>query len=124
MSQTKFQKLDVYKLAEKLADEIWNFVIKWDALPKDTVGKQIIRSADSIGANLAEGDGRGSYQDHRRFIKIARGSLYETKHWLRRAYTRQLLTSTQVETLKPLIDELSPRLNAYLKSIGNTSEKN
>jgi four helix bundle protein len=124
MSQTKFQKLDVYKLAEKLADEIWNIVIKWDALPKDTVGKQIIRSADSIGANLAEGDGRGSYQDHRRFIKIARGSLYETKHWLRRAYTRQLLTSTQVETLKPLIDELSPRLNAYLKSIGNTSEKN
>ena len=124
MSQTNFQKLDVYKLAEKLADEIWNIVIKWDALAKDTVGKQIIRSADSIGANIAEGDGRGSYQDHRRFIKIARGSLYETKHWLRRAYTRQLLTSTQVETLKPIIDELSPRLNAYLKSIGNTSEKN
>ena len=124
MSQTNFQKLDVYKLAEKLADEIWNIVIKLDALAKDTVGKQIIRSADSIGANLAEGDGRGSYQDHRRFIKIARGSLYETKHWLRRAYTRQLLTSTQVETLKPIIDELSPRLNAYLKSIGNTSEKN
>ncbi len=123
MSQTNFQKLDVYKLAEKLADEIWNIVIKWDALAKDTVGKQIIRSADSIGANIAEGDGRGSYQDHRRFIKIARGSLYETKHWLRRAYTRQLLTTTQVETLKPIIDELSPRLNAYLKSIGNTSKK-
>lgn len=124
MSQTNFQKLDVYKLAEKLADEIWNIVIKWDALAKDTVGKQIIRWADSIGANIAEGDGRGSYQDHRRFIKIARGSLYETKHWLRRAYTRQLLTTTQVEILKPIIDELSPRLNAYLKSIGNTSEKN
>jgi len=123
MSQTNFQRLDVYKLSEKLADEIWNIVIKWDALAKDTVGKQIIRSADSIGANIAEGDGRGSYQDHRRFIKIARGSLYETKHWLRRAYTRELLTSTQVETLKPIIDELSPRLNAYLKSIGNTSEK-
>jgi four helix bundle protein len=124
MSQTNFQKLDVYKLSEKLADEIWNIVIKWDALAKDTVGKQIIRPADSIGANIAEGDGRGSYQDHRRFIKIARGSLYETKHWLRRAYTRQLLTTTQVETLKPIIDELSPRLNAYLKSIGNTSDKN
>jgi four helix bundle protein len=124
MSQTNFQRLDVYKLAEKLADEIWNIVIKWDALAKDTVGKQIIRSADSIGANITEGDGRGSYQDNRRFIKIARGSLYETKHWLRRAYTRQLLTNTQVEALKLIIDELSPRLNAYLKSIGNTLEKN
>ncbi|MEG4861101.1 hypothetical protein QUB75_27355 [Microcoleus sp. K1-B6] len=48
MSQTNFQKLDVYKLAEKLADEIWNIVIKWDALAKDTVGKQIIRSADKL----------------------------------------------------------------------------
>jgi four helix bundle protein len=121
MSQTNFQRLDVYKLAEKLADEIWDIVIKWDALAKDMVGKQIIRFADSIGANIAEGDDRGSYQNHRRFVKIARGSLYETKHWLRRAYTRQLLTSTQVETLKLIIDELSPRLNAYLKSIGNTS---
>ena len=124
MSQTNFQRLDVYKLSEKLADQIWNIVIKWDALAKDTVGKQIIRSADSIGANIAEGDGRGSYQDNRRFIKIAIGSLYETKHWLRRAYTRELLTSVQVEELKLIIDELSPRLNAYLKSIGNTSEKN
>ncbi|WP_333295419.1 MULTISPECIES: four helix bundle protein [unclassified Microcoleus] len=78
----------------------------------------------SSGANIAEGDGRGSYHNHRRFIKIARGSLYKTKHWLRRAYTRQLLTSTQVETLKPIIDALSPRLNAYLKSIGNTLDKN
>ena len=42
MSQTNFQKLDVYKLAERLADEIWDIVIKWDALAKDMVGKQII----------------------------------------------------------------------------------
>jgi four helix bundle protein len=48
---------------------------------------------------------------------MARGSLYETKHWLRRSWQRKLLTNKQVTILKPLIDELSPRLNAYLKSI-------
>ena len=53
---------------------------------------------------MAEGDGRASYQDYRRLIEIARGSLYETKHWLRRAYTRQILTTTQGEILKPIID--------------------
>ena len=78
-----------------------------------------MRSADGIGANIAEGTGRGSFQDNRRFVKMARGSLYETKHWLRRAYKRGLLTSDQVDKLKPIIDELAPKLNAYLKSIGD-----
>ena len=77
-----------------------------------------MRSADSIGANIAEGEGRGSFQDNRRFIKISRGSLQETQHWLRRAFKRNLLTNEQIETLKPLIDKLSPTLNAYLRSIG------
>ena len=119
MTRPNFEKLQVYKLAEKLADEIWNIVKGWDYFTKDTVGKQIIRSADSISANIAEGEGRYNYQDNKRFIKIARGSLYETINWLRRAYIRNLLTNEQSEKLKIIIHELSPKLNAYLKSIGN-----
>jgi len=46
-----------------------------------------------------------------------RGSLNETQHWLRRAYRRKLMTKAQVNLLKPLVEELGPRLNAYLKSI-------
>ena len=122
MSRTNFQKLRVYQLAERLADEIWKIVNNWEPFAKDTVGKQIVRSADSIGANIAEGSGRGTYQENRRFVRIARGSLNETQHWLRRAYTRNLLTTEQVDNIKPLIDELAPKLNSYLKSIGNLSE--
>ena len=118
MPRTNFEKLRVYQLSEELADQIWDIVIEWNGFAKDTVGKQVVRSADSIGANLAEGEGRGSYQDNRRFIKIARGSLQETQHWLRRAFKRNLLTKNQVEQLKPLIAILSPPLNAYLRSIG------
>ena len=113
-----FENLRVYQLAEELADEIWDIAIKWDIFAKDTLGKQVVRSADSIGANIAESTGRGSYQDNRRFVRIGRGSLYETKHWLRRAYKRNLLTDEQVDKLKLMLDELAPKLNAYLNSIG------
>ncbi|MFB2892746.1 four helix bundle protein [Aerosakkonemataceae cyanobacterium BLCC-F50] len=119
MSIKRFQDLQVYQLSEKLADEIWKIVTKWDYLKQDTVGKQLIRSADSIGANIAEGVGRGTYQQNRYFVRIARGSLLETQHWLRRAYCRNLLTVEEVKIIKPIIDELAPKLNAYLKSIGN-----
>ena len=107
MARTNFENLRVYQLSEELADEIWDIVLSWNNFAKDTVGKQIVRSADSIGANIAEGEGRGSFQDNRRFVKISRGSLQETQHWLRRAFKRNLLTIEQIETLKPLIDKLS-----------------
>jgi len=113
----KFSELRVYQLAEELANQLWVIVAKWDYFAKDTVGKQIIRSADSIGANIAEGNGRYNYKDNQRFIKIARGSLYETHHWLRLAYNRKLLTEEEINQIKPLIEELSPKLNAYLNSM-------
>ena len=114
-----FEELRVYRLSEKLADTVWDTVKQWDYLAKDTVGKQLIRAADSIGANIAEGTGRGSFVDNRRFVRNARGSLYETRHWLRRAHRRALLSVNEVDTITPLVDELGPKLNAYLRSIGS-----
>ena len=81
------------------------------------------KAADSIGAKIAEGTGRGSYQDNRRFIKIARGSLYETRHWPRRAYKRKLLSDEQISKLKPTIQDLAPMLNAYLRSLAVLQQK-
>ncbi len=105
------------KLSEELSDKIWDIALGWNNLAKDTVGKQLIRAVDSIGANIAEGTGRGTFVDNRRFVRIARGSLNETKHWLRRAYKRKLLSGERAEVVRHLIDELAPKLNAYLNSI-------
>jgi four helix bundle protein len=116
--KTDFEKLRVYKLSEELTDQIWNLVVPWNQFARDRLGKQLVRAADSIGANIAEGVGRGSFQDNRRFVRTARGSLNEVKHWLRRAYRRDLLSKEQVQKIKPVIEELAPKLNAYLKSIG------
>ena len=118
MAKTNFESLRVYQLSENLADQIWSVVLKWNVLARDTMGKQLIRAADSIGANIAEGTGRGTFVDNRRFVRIARGSLNETQHWLRRAYKRHLLTDKEVSGLRSIVDELAPKLNAYLNSIG------
>lgn len=113
-----FDHLIVYRMAEELADTIWRIATTWPPIARDTVGRQMIRAADSIGANIAEGYGRGTYQDNRRFVRIARGSLYETQHWLRRAYRRDLLDAEQVANLRVLVRNLGPALNGYLRSIG------
>ncbi len=110
MEKTNFENLEIYRLSEDLADEIWDVVLGWGKLAQDTVGKQLIRSTDSIVANIAEGSERGSNQDYRRFLRMSRGSLNETRHWLRRAYKRNLLTSEQVGKLTPIVEKLTPKL--------------
>ena len=122
MARTDFENLRVYCLSEDLADAIWDMVLQWQSLAQGTVGKQVIRSADSIGANIAEGTGRGTYADNRRCAKIGRGSLNETKHWLRRAFRRKLMSNAQVNQIKDIIDRLAPSLNAYSKSIGKNQK--
>jgi four helix bundle protein len=120
MGFVRFQDLTVYRLTEELEDAVWEIVLKWDILARDTVGKQLIRAADSIGANIAEGSGRQSHNENRRFIRIARGSLLESQHWLRRAFRRKLLTPEQSTALQATLEQLAPALNGYLKSIGRS----
>jgi four helix bundle protein len=112
-----FENLEVYRLAENLANQIWRLVRYWDHFSKETMGRQIVRAADSVCANIAEGRGRYHFKDHQRYIRVARGSLYETVSWLRLAYARHLLTHEQSNQLKPVLEQLLPKLNAYLKSL-------
>jgi hypothetical protein len=48
-------ELDVYKLAEALADMVWHDFDKWNKKVPNTVGYQIIRSSDSLAANIMKG---------------------------------------------------------------------
>jgi four helix bundle protein len=118
MAFLRFEDLRIFQLAEKLCDDIWAIAISWKYFEKNTVGMQLVKAADSIGANIAEGAGRGTTKDNKRFVRISRGSLNETKYWLRRAAKRGLINDKQNALLREMIDELGPSLNAYLNSIG------
>ena len=122
MAFLRFEDLRVFKLAEKLCDDIWGIAISWKYFEKNTVGIQLVKAADSIGANIAEGAGRGTPKDNKRFVRISRGSLNETKYWLRRACRRNLISKEQDAYFRQIIEDLGPQLNAYLKSIGRNTK--
>jgi four helix bundle protein len=121
MSYFNLDDLEVYRLAEAFSDEIWLVVEQWDYFAKDTVGKQIVRSADSISANIAEGYGRYHYKENRNFCYFSRGSILETKGWLKKSKNRNLITEDQFNILFEKLQVIHFKLNAYLKFIGKSS---
>jgi four helix bundle protein len=111
MAYETLESKRVYQRAELLADRVWEIVSGWEWFAKKTVGTQLARAADSIGANVAEAGGRFHPADVRNFLYFARGSLRETKYWFRRALRRRLMTDEQVTPLDEELEQLAREIN-------------
>jgi len=111
--RSNFRGLDAYKLAAAISDDLYPVVAAWDSFARWSVGTQLVRSVDSIGANIAEGCGRWTKPDERRFLLMARGSLYETEHWMARAVERGLLTEQWLRRLNDVARTLSGLIRAH-----------
>ena len=105
----------LYVRAEALADEVWEVVAGWDWFARKTVGTQLVRAADAVGANFAEASGRFHPNDVKNFLYYARGSLRETKYFLRRATSRSLLDTDKAQALDEQIEQLSREINAQVR---------
>jgi four helix bundle protein len=86
-------------------------------------GKQLVRAADSIAANLSGGYGRYHFKENTNFGYYSRGSLFETKTWLTKAPNRKLLKTDDFEIFIHEIDNIGIKLNNYIKSIGNKASE-
>jgi four helix bundle protein len=118
-------KLDIYKLSLNLSKEIWEVYSILQIDLKYNIGNQVIRSIDSIGANIAEGYGIFHYKDSLKFYYNARGSLWESKHWVYLLYQRKLISKEQYENMLGDLELLGKKLNGFIKSMKekNTNDK-
>jgi four helix bundle protein len=112
-----FEDLQVLKAAEAIADSIWKKVVEWNEFAKDVIGKQITRSADSIGANIAESVGRYNFGEKLQFLYYARGSLFETKYWLNRIKERGLMNVGDVQNYVNDLTALARQLNSFASGL-------
>jgi four helix bundle protein len=98
-----------------LADGLYRAVKKWPVPEQRSIGDQLVRAADSIGANIAEACGRWSRTDERRLLRMARGSLYETEHWMARAEARGLLQPGSTDQLTEIAKTLNGLINKHVR---------
>lgn len=113
------EELEVYTISMELSDKIWKIVFGWEYFEKNAIGIQLIRAADSVSANISEGFGRFHYNESKHFLYYSRGSLFETRTWLKKANTRNLISNQEYEDLEKQYIRLGVKLNNLIKAIGN-----
>ncbi|PAW71699.1 MAG: hypothetical protein B9S30_00225 [Verrucomicrobiia bacterium Tous-C5FEB] len=110
--------LEIYREAMRIGEVIWDLVADWPFFAKDTVGRQVVRAADSIAANLSEGYGRYHFKENQKFCYYSRGSAQETQTWIEKSVRRNLIPDDAARDLYCDLDTFMKRLNAYIRSIG------
>ena len=118
-----FEKLEVWNNARDLAKAIYILSSKFANTEKYGLASQIQRAAVSVSSNIAEGSGRISPKEKKRFIEIAYGSLMETLSQLFIAKDLEYISETDMEEIRPLIEHISAQLSVWRNNIKDEEDK-
>ncbi len=111
------EDLVLLKKSAELADSNWNLVREWDDFARDTVGRQLVKAVDSVGANVAEAFGRFHYGEKINFLYYARGSVFESKYWINRAEKRNLIPGEIHQAFAAQLKDIAIRINNFARAL-------
>lgn len=112
----ELKDLEAYKLAREYSQHAWTIYEILDWMKKKIFGDQMVRSIDSVGANIAEGYGRYHYLDKIKFYYNARGSLLEAQHWIDLINERRIIAQERHKYLTSLNQSILLKINGLIKS--------
>lgn len=122
-SIVKLKNMEIYNISMEIGDEIWFSVVEWENLAKISIAQQIVRSADSIAANIAEGYGRYNYKDRKNFMFYAHNSHYETITRLIKTRNRKIISNENFEGIIAKMEKPGVKMNNYINTIELKSSK-
>ena len=112
-----YRDLIVWQKSMTLVTDIY---IATRSFPSDelyTLTNQLRRCAISIPSNIAEGYGRNSTLDYKRFLQIATGSLFELQTQIEIAVNLKYLAAEKFNSLFGAAKEIEYMLIALIRKI-------
>ena len=117
MEQKRYLQLkdiEAYRVAFHLSNYVWNIVVKWDFLARNSIGLQFVKSVDSVSANIAEGFGRFYKKDKINFYRYSKGSVLESLDWNQKAKVRNLVLEKEYEYIFKELSKLPKCINSLI----------
>jgi four helix bundle protein len=116
--QYSYRNLILWQRAQEMAHEVIALTRRMSPTWANAViARQIIASATSIGANIAEGHGRFTPGAHRNHLSIAKGSAAETDSWLDLLRREGVITAAEEQVLHDKCSELIAMLTAKIRDL-------
>jgi len=112
-----YRDLDAWKLAIRMTRFVYRASERFPSDERFGLTSQIRRAAVSVPSNIAEGWGRGSTQDYIRFLRMARGSIYEVETQLVLAKELSFIDHEVFSAVDEAIRESGRVLAGLLRSI-------
>lgn len=112
-----FRDLIVWQRSVELSLDIYRGTADFPGDERFGLVSQLRRAAVSVPSNIAEGYGRGSRSDYLRFLKVARGSLFELETQMTIACRLGYLREQVFDRLDELSKEVGRVLTGLIKSL-------
>ncbi|QIH38884.1 four helix bundle protein [Flavobacterium sp. Sr18] len=120
---TKFEDLEIWKEARRLAKEIHIISVESDLKNDFRFKDQIKASSGSVMDNIAEGFERNGNLEFRQFLSIAKGSAGETRSQLYRVLDYNYINEEKFEILKTDFENLSGKINNFISYLNKKDFK-
>ena len=114
-----FMELDFWKKSRIFQKNCFLISKSFPTEEKYNLTSQLLRSARSVCANIAEGHGRFHFKENIQFCRIARGSLAESLNHLICAFDCNYINKEQLDDLISDIESIQRKLNGYIKYLNN-----
>ncbi len=119
-----FTSLIFYQKAIVLAKELYPKTLHFPAHERFNLGDQIRRALTSITGNIAEGYGRYTFKDRKRFFVISRGSVCELMSHLTLCTIAEVMTIDEAERFKSQCQCIRFLINRYLRWLQKSAAAN
>jgi four helix bundle protein len=120
---TRFEDLDIWKEARRLAKEIHFICIETELKNDFRFRDQIKAASGSVMDNIAEGFERNGNLEFRQFLSIAKGSAGETRSQLYRALDFNYINEQKFTTLRIDYENLSGKINNFISYLNKKDFK-
>ena len=112
-----FNKFSFWEDAHKLAVEIYQITKTFPKSELFGITSQLRRASLSVPTNIAEGCGRESIPELKRFMIIANGSITEVQYLLFFGFEIDLINNIHYEQLYKQALSIKKRLSAYISKL-------
>lgn len=117
MARFRFQDLEVWQAGIEFTDRIYVLTASFPEDEKFGLRSQLRRAAVSIPSNIAEGNGRLSNIEYRRFVEIAYSSLMEVVSHLHICQRRAYLTQDDLDQFTSEAERIAKMLSGLRRSL-------